>query len=82
MKKFVLLGLSAVLLAACSPKKPVEKHEFMLNTICTIRIYEENNKEKTAEELIDEAYSLCSDYENMLSATIEDSDIYRINHSA
>lgn len=81
MKKFVLLGLSIFLLTSCAKKQPASQNAFMLNTICNIKIYEEKNKEKTADELINEAFELCADYEDMLSVTIEYSDIYKINHS-
>lgn len=80
MKKLFLLGLSGILLTACAPKT-AKQTEFMLDTICTITIYEEKNKEKTADELIEEAFELCSGYEDMLSRTIEGSDIYKLNNS-
>ena len=37
--------------------------------------------EKNAENAIDDAFSLCADFENLISMTKESSDIYRINHS-
>ena len=48
----------------------------MLDTSCTVTVYGEN-----AEAAIDEAFDLGVDYENMLSATVEGSDVYRVNHA-
>ncbi len=82
MKKLLLLGLSWILLASCAPKaSSVKQTEFMLNTVCTITVYNEKNKDKTAEELVSEAFELCSDYEKLFSRTIDGSDVYNINHS-
>ena len=80
MKKLFLLGLCGLLLTACTPE-PTADTRFMLNTICTITVYSEENKDKTAEELVNEAFDLYQDYENTLSRTIEGSDIYNINNS-
>ena len=80
MKKSFLLCICCLLLASCAPKT-VDSTRFMLNTICTITIYSEENKDKSPEEIIDETYDLCQKYEDMFSRTIEDSDVYRINHS-
>lgn len=84
MKKLLLIVLGSILLSSCTPKQtyPVKQMEFMLNTFCTITIYNEANEEKTAEELITEAFELCSNYEDLFSRTIEGSDIYKINHSS
>ncbi len=81
MKKLLLLSISFVILTSCSKAERVRQSEFMLDTICTITVYNEKNKEKTADELISEAFELCSDYEDTLSRTIEGSDVYRINNS-
>ena len=53
----------------------------MLNTICSITVYSEENKDKTSEELVNEAFDLCQTYEDTFSRTIEGSDIYNINNS-
>ena len=73
MKKLLLIVLSSILLTSCTPKQtyPVKQMEFMLNTFCTITIYNEENEDKTAEELITEAFELCGDYEDLFSRTIE-----------
>ena len=84
MKKLFLVALSSILLTACAPEEneyPVQGENFMLNTFCSITIYNEENKEKNATEIISDTFYLCSDYEKMISRTIEGSDIYKINHS-
>ncbi len=69
----------------------VSKTSFHLDTICTITIYgiadadgslaamtdEELNKDIL--QLITDAFKLCDNYEKLLSKTIEDSDIAKIN---
>lgn len=80
--KALLLG--AVLLFAiisqtgCGDKEAVSRTEFCLNTTCTIIVYDMDEEE--AEEILQEAFDTVRDYENMMSRTIEGSDIYRINH--
>lgn len=67
-------------MTSCAPKS-AEDTRFMLNTICSITVYSEKNKDKTSEELVDEAFDLCQTYEDTFSRTIEGSDIYNINNS-
>lgn len=65
---------------AAKEKEPVSDTQYnLLNTTCTITIYDMN--QSAAQDLIDGAFSLCKDYENKLSKTITGSDIYKINHS-
>lgn len=80
MKKLFLLGLCSLLMTSCAPKS-AEDTRFMLNTICSITVYSEENKDKTSEELVNEAFDLCQTYEDTFSRTIEGSDIYNINNS-
>ena len=81
MKK-ILFIISCLFLVGCT-KQPsvVSDTEFILNTICTITINSENNKDKTAQELIEESFELCKEYEKELSRTINASDISNINNS-
>lgn len=67
-------------MTSCAPKS-AEDTRFMLNTICSITVYSEENKDQTSEELVDEAFDLCQTYEDTFSRTIEGSDIYNINNS-
>lgn len=71
----------------------ISKTGFFLDTVCSITIYglaDQDGKlaDMTDEELekecyliITDAFKLCSQYENMLSKTIETSDIARINNA-
>ena len=71
----------------------ISKTGFFLDTVCSITIYglaDQDGKlaDMTDEELekecyliITDAFKLCSEYENMLSKTIETSDIARINNA-
>jgi len=78
MKK-ILAALAAVfMLTGCTPQE-VSDTDFLLNTVSTITVYNMNGKK--AQEIIDECFSLCRDYENMLSKTIKTSDVSRINSS-
>lgn len=85
MKKLFFMLIGVILLTSCSKAtteaEPVSQTDFLLNTVCTISIYNEENKEKDSNELISEAFDLCKEYENTLSRTIEGSDVYKINHS-
>lgn len=81
MKKFLYTIISFIVLfslsgcAASENNQPVTKTQFILNTVASISVYNGN------EEDINEAFSLCTKYENMLSRTIEGSDIYKINNA-
>ena len=69
----------------------VSKMGFFLDTVCNVTIFAMSDADgslgaMSADELeleylrvITDAFSLCTDYENMLSKTIETSDISRIN---
>ncbi|MEA4971992.1 MAG: FAD:protein FMN transferase [Candidatus Metalachnospira sp.] len=85
MKKLFFMLISVFLLTSCSnatsEAEPVSQTDFLLNTVCTITIYNEKNTEKDSNELITGAFDLCREYENTLSRTIEGSDVYKINHS-
>lgn len=67
-------------MTSCAPKS-AEDTRFMLNTICSITVYSEENKDKTSEDLVNKAFDLCQTYEDTFSRTIEGSDIYNINNS-
>ena len=82
--------IAAVLLTAviiipqtgCGGKEPVSGSEFCLDTSCEITIYDmEGMSEDKAAGIIDQAFAGIREYENMLSRTVEGSDVYRINHA-
>jgi thiamine biosynthesis lipoprotein len=55
----------------------VDKTGFYLDTVINIKIYGTDDS-----TILDDCFSMISDYENMLSRTIEGSDIWKINHSS
>ena len=68
--------------------EPVSREEFMLDTICTVSIYQMNMDGKShtasdskdeAEKIIENAFALCDELEHKFSRTIADSDVSRIN---
>ena len=67
----------------------IGKSSYHLNTICAVTIYSmdgvenlsETEQQKEALQLITDAFALCDDYEKILSKTVKDSDVYRINHA-
>lgn len=60
-------------------KTKVSKSDFCLDTVCFIDLYDIGAKE--GEELASQAFKKCHEYEDMLSRTVEGSDIYKINHA-
>lgn len=66
----------------CGGVEKVEKSSYYMDTICTITIYDmEDMGEESANAAIDSAFSLCADYESLISATREESDVYKINEA-
>ncbi len=62
--------------------QPVTKQSFYFDTVCQITIYDmDQMSEENAHKAIDQAFEQCSLYEQMLSKTIEGSDIWNVNHA-
>lgn len=86
MKKIILGVILLFLLCACSPKItketsfPAEETSFLLNTVVTITIYDGENIDDPY-QLIQKCFALCTQYENLFSRTIEESDVSKINKS-
>lgn len=60
-------------------EKIVTDSGFYLDTDCSVSIYDiEKSK---GQKLIDKSFKLCKNYENKMSKTIQESDIYKINHN-
>ena len=73
---FLCLIMSVLIFSGCSKNVyPITTTQLMMDTVISITIYDGDSK------VIDGAVELCRKYENILSRTIEGSDIYRINHS-
>lgn len=75
-----LLFSVALCLTSCGQKKePVVKSGFYFDTVITITLYGESER---LSPLFEEVFALCARYEAMLSRTVKDSDIARINEAA
>ena len=73
----VLLLIFFLLLCGCgSQSVPLSRTGFFFDTVIGITLYDSDS-----EELLDECFSLAAKYENMLSKTKENSDLWNINHA-
>ena len=78
----ILLILFCTLSAGCGQRQtePVSSQGFYLDTVCEITVWDmEDMDEEAAAEAIRGAFSLCAEYESLLSRTRADSDIGRLN---
>ena len=82
-KKFLTLFtlIIIILLPGCTkdkaPIEPLSQTEFMMDTVMTIRIFDKNDK-----KILDKAYERLEEIENKMSATIESSEVNKINNNA
>lgn len=86
MKKTIsvtLIIISILLsLTSCSRKyDSVSQSALFFDTFITITIYDTNLSESRKNELLKDCIQKCEHYDQLFSITIENSDIYRINHS-
>lgn len=83
MKKKLLMFLLCIAIiipqVGCGSKQPVSKTGFYLDTTCQIDIRDMDASQ--ANKIITGAFSECEKYDNLLSITKEDSDVWKINHS-
>lgn len=63
-------------------KPVVEKQDFLLNTVCNLKLQQWDDSVEDPEALAAEAFSLARDLENRLSRTVEGSVIWELNHAA
>ena len=71
----VVLIFAVSLMTGCAKKaQPVSKSMVLLDTVTTVTLYDGGD-----EKVIDGAFALCKDYEDLISATIPTSDIAKIN---
>ena len=79
----VMLIVTVILIitqTGCSGEEKVEKTSYYMDTICTITVYDmEEMSEEAASDAIYSTFELCADYESLISATQEISDVYKIN---
>lgn len=87
MKKVIKLISMTLIMAfiiithtACGGEEPVSKSDFCLDTACDIAIYDDMKK-SDAEDILEEAFALMRDYENLLSRTVSGSDVAKINEA-
>lgn len=76
MKKVFSFNLLLVLLFLCSCTEAKENKEtqFLMDTVVTLRA-------DCSDEVLSAAFSLCKDYEKLLSRTVEGSDVWLLNES-
>ena len=78
-KSLMILLLGGLLLCGgCTAKKELPKQTevgFYLDTVITLTAYAENG------QILKDAMDECGRYEQMLSRTVEGSDVWRINHA-
>ena len=76
MKKVFSFNLLLVLLllCGCTETKENKETQFLMDTVVTLRA-------DCSDEVLSAAFSLCKDYEKLLSRTIEGSDVWRLNES-
>jgi thiamine biosynthesis lipoprotein len=75
---FYIIILSCIfLLTGCTRNtEPFTQTGFYFDTVIQVTLYDSQDS-----SVMDGCFSLAETYENMLSATVEGSDIWRINHS-
>ena len=84
MKRTTIILMALIMLlpaalcgcAAKQPATPISKTRLLLDTVCTISMYEPYDS-----ELLTEALDLCAAYEAQFSRTVPGSDVWRINNA-
>ena len=80
MKRIFAIILILTCFTGCSKQStPTTQTEFFLNTVSSITIY--NMNAASATEIIDDCFTYCRQFEQMLSKTIESSEISAINNA-
>ena len=78
---YLLTILVIVCMTGCSRNyEPVTETGFYLDTVVQITLYDMGGRNSCSEN-IRECFAMIERYENLFSSTIEDSDIWKINHS-
>ena len=82
MKRLRAFGCSllaaGLLLSGCTQTSsdPIEKTGIYFDTVISIKIYDSTNT-----ELLEQCFAYCDDFEKTVSRTIENSEIYALNHA-
>ena len=74
----ILAVLAVTIISVGCSKKEVSQTAFLLDTVSTITIYDYSG-DQSADDIINECFSLCTEYEKKLSRTINTSEISAIN---
>ena len=74
MKRVLIVFLSLLLFLSCRTETLSSAVSFACDTVVTIRAY-------APQETVDNAMRLIRDYEQVLSRTVESSDIWKLNHA-
>lgn len=74
-----LLAILMIITQTGCGNKEASKTDFCLNTTCTITIY--GDADEDSEEILEEAFEKIAGYEQLLSRTVNGSDVYNINNS-
>ncbi len=72
----VLFFFIIVLCAGCTAARPMKKTDFCMDTYISVTVYRQKD-----EKWIDEVFSRCHAYEDLLSKTSPDSDISRLENA-
>jgi len=75
----LIFVVATALLAGCNHRRSdgqLSETRLLLDTFCAITIHG-----SVSQGLLDEAFELLAEYENLFSITIEGSDVWRINHA-
>lgn len=74
----VLTPALIISLTSCKgDPKPQSAQAFLLDTSVSLTLYDNSDP-----DILTQAMELCTDYENILSRTIPDSDVYKLNNAA
>lgn len=77
MKLIHLIFISLLFLSGCIQQKtPITRTELIFNAPVTISIYDSKDT-----DILNNAFDICKDFENMLSPNIETSEIWQLNNS-
>ena len=78
LNRLFLFGFVTLFLCGCSiaSKEPLSKTGFYFDTVITITLYDSKN-----EEILNTCFDYCKEFENLVSRTIQTSEISQINHA-
>ncbi|MBZ9687684.1 FAD:protein FMN transferase [Clostridium estertheticum] len=82
IKVIATFTILAIMLTACSkkvvePVEPISGTEFLMGTVCTIKIYD-----KSSTKVLDKAFKRIGEVENTMSINKEKSEVIDINNAA